>query len=83
MKLYNVYMNNGWDYGDEDHHSVLIVAEDIDKANARAEELLLESYESSGYYNEPYYIVAEVKEVDNYLIYCEKLDWETGRDYNE
>lgn len=82
MKLYNVYMNNGWDYDDEADHNVLIVAEDIDKANTRAQALLLESYKS-GDCNEPYYIVAEVKEVDNYLIYCEKLDWETGRDYNE
>ena len=83
MKLYSVYINNGLDYDEEEHHSVLIVAEDIDKANARAEELLLESYESGYFTNEPYYMVTEVKEVDNYLIYCEKLDWETGRDYNE
>lgn len=73
MRLYNVYINNGWDYDDEDDNTILIVAENSEKANEKAELLLSTSYKT-GECNEPYYIVEEVEKVDGFKILLAKED---------
>ena len=74
MKLYNVYINNGWDYEDENDNMILIVAENENSANARARLLLLERYGEGGTCNTPYYEVKEITKVDNFKILLVKED---------
>lgn len=68
MKLYEIYINNGWEYGDEEHDKRLIVANGEDEAKIRAENLMRELYGKPTKYNEPYYRVEEIDEVDGFKI---------------
>lgn len=68
MKLYEVYINNGWDYDDEAHETELIVAKDKSEARARAESILLERFGKGGTYNTPFYYIEEIEEVDGFKV---------------
>jgi hypothetical protein len=75
MFLYEVYMNNGLNYGDEDSTTVLIVAENMGLATKRANELLRNTFWEPNpkfMYGNPYFYVELVDKVDGYEIVLKK-----------
>jgi hypothetical protein len=64
MKLFEIYINNGWEYSDEEYQTKLIVANSEEEANIRAENWMKDTY---GEYK-AYFYVEEIKEVDGFKI---------------
>lgn len=64
MKLFEVYINNGYDYGDEESQTKLIVVNSEEEANIRAENWMKDCY---GEYKS-YFYVEEITEVDGFKI---------------
>lgn len=66
MKLYEIFVANNLDYEDYDHHTKLIVANDKEEAEIRAELYMNEMYSAS--YEKPSYSVEEINKVDGFKI---------------
>lgn len=67
-KVYKIYINNGWQYSDEEDDIKLIVAYSKEEANIRAESWMKERFGEEGNYNKPFYYVDEIKEIDGFKI---------------
>lgn len=68
MKLYEIFIDNGLDYGDRDVRSKLIVAKSLTEAETRAKYWMDKEYDSQLFYNNASYWAKEWVEVEGFKV---------------
>lgn len=67
LKIFEVYINNGKEFSDEDHITFWIVAEDMNAAIKKTRKELNRFYNPE-YYKEAFYEICPIETVDGYKI---------------